>query len=114
MIQLCMLDDIEEGRAKGFDIGNKSLFAVRKDDQLHVYYNCCPHLGTPLEWLEDEFMDPDGAFIQCATHGALFNIEDGLCIHGPCKGKSLRPIPYETGNGMLFVDETVLQSLGRI
>ncbi len=67
MKTLCHLNDIEEGRAKGFELNGKHLFAVKKDNQLHLYYNYCPHLGTPLEWLEDQFLDPDGTFIQCAN-----------------------------------------------
>lgn len=114
MITLCHLDDIEEGRAKGFEIGAKQLFAVRKDDQLHLYYNYCPHLGTPLEWLEDQFLDPDGAFIQCATHGALFVIESGQCIQGPCRGKSLKAIPFVMGNGFMMVEEAEIARLGRL
>ncbi|HBX38183.1 Rieske (2Fe-2S) protein [Pseudohongiella sp. SYSU M77423] len=114
MITLCHQSDIEEGRAKGFDVNGKQLFAVKKDEQLFLYYNYCPHLGTPLEWLEDQFLDPDGVFIQCATHGALFQIENGQCIQGPCKGKSLKPIPFELGNGFMMVEESQVALLGRL
>ena len=31
--------------------------------------------------------------ILCATHGALFRIEDGHCLSGPCVGESLTPLP---------------------
>lgn len=114
MKTLCHLDDIEEGRAKGFELNGKQLFAVKKDNQLHLYYNYCPHLGTPLEWLEDQFLDADGTFIQCATHGALFVIESGQCIQGPCRGKALRAIPFVMGNGFMMVEEASVAHLGRI
>lgn len=114
MITLCHHSDIEEGQAKGFEVNGKYLFAVKKDNQLFVYYNYCPHLGTPLEWLEDQFLDANGVFIQCSTHGALFHIEDGKCIQGPCKGKSLKAILYESGNGFVMVDENTIALLGRI
>ncbi len=84
---LLRLDELEEGAAKGLDGG---LFAVKKDGRLFAYENRCPHLGTPLEWEEDRFLDADGALIQCSTHGALFTIEEGYCVAGPCRGKSLR------------------------
>ncbi len=80
MITLCHIDDIEEGCSKGFEVLNKYLFAVKKDGRTYLYYNYCPHLGTPLEWQEDQFLDSDGALIQCSTHGALFLIENGQCI----------------------------------
>lgn len=114
MITLCHHSEIEEGRAKGFEVSGKYLFAVKKDDRVYVYYNYCPHLGTPLEWLEDQFMDPDGIFIQCATHGALFVVEDGKCISGPCRGKSLKTIPHKNGNGFVMVNENDVALLGRI
>ncbi len=114
MITLCHQNDIEEGRAKGFEVNGKYLFAVKKDNRVYVYYNYCPHLGTPLEWLEDQFMDPDGIFIQCSTHGALFVVEDGQCISGPCRGKSLKAIRHESGNGFIMVNENDIALLGRI
>ncbi len=114
MISLCHIDDIEESTSKGFAVGNKYVFAVKKDDRVYVYYNCCPHLGTPLEWQEDRFLDSDNALIQCSTHGALFLIESGQCILGPCKGKSLKAIPFVIGNGFVMVEENEIARLGRI
>ncbi|MDB2410075.1 Rieske (2Fe-2S) protein [Pseudomonadales bacterium] len=92
MTRLCHINDIDEGASMGFEIADKKLFAVKKDAAIHVYENRCPHLGIELEWLENQFLDPDGALIQCSTHGALFLIEDGNCISGPCAGEQLRRI----------------------
>ena len=114
MITLCHVDDIEEASSKGFDIGNKGIFVVKKDEQIFVYYNYCPHLGTQLEWQEDQFLDSDGALIQCSTHGALFQIDSGQCLVGPCKGKHLKAIPFELGNDFIVIDENDVAQLGRI
>lgn len=114
MITLCHVDDIEEGTSKGFEVAGKFLFAVKKDGEMFLYYNYCPHLGTPLEWLDDQFLDSDGALIQCSTHGALFLIDSGKCILGPCKGKSLKAIPFLLGNGFMMVEEQQVSSLGRL
>lgn len=108
MITVMAIDDLEEGSSKGLEINNLYLFAVKKDDQVYLYWNRCPHLGTPLEWEEDRFLDADGALIQCSTHGALFQIENGLCLVGPCKGKSLQLIPYIVDNGLMMVEEKYL------
>jgi nitrite reductase/ring-hydroxylating ferredoxin subunit len=110
MISLLAIDEIEEGTSKGIEVSGASLFAVKKDDQLVLYYNRCPHLGTPLEWEEDRFLDADGALIQCSTHGALFQIEDGYCLVGPCKGKSLHAMPFEIMGGMIMIDEDQLKT----
>ena len=100
--------EIEEGQSKGLETAGTYLFAVKKDDQIYLYRNSCPHLGTPLEWEEDTFLDPDGALIQCATHGALFEIETGRCISGPCLGQHLQQIPHFVDNGLIMVDEANL------
>ncbi len=109
MISLIKTDEIEEGTSKGIELNNLYLFAVKQDDQIFLYWNRCPHIGTPLEWEEDRFLDADGALIQCSTHGALFQIEDGLCLAGPCKGKHLQAIPFLLENGMIMVEESALR-----
>ena len=108
MISLISIDEIDEGNSKGIDYENVYLFAIKKNDQIHLYWNRCPHLGTPLEWQEDNFLDEDRELIKCSTHGALFNIDDGLCLIGPCKGKTLQKIPFIIDNGILSVEEKYL------
>jgi nitrite reductase/ring-hydroxylating ferredoxin subunit len=105
MIKLIDISELDEDSSKGFEINNQYLFAVRKDGEIFLYWNRCPHLGTPLEWEEDRFLDADGALIQCSTHGALFQIDSGLCLVGPCKGKSLQAIPFVIEDSAIVVDE---------
>ena len=109
MINILNIDELEEGCSKGLEINNLYLFAVKKDQQIYLYWNRCPHLGTPLEWEEDRFLDADGSLIQCSTHGALFSIEDGHCLLGPCRGKYLQVIPFIIDNGMVMVAEELLR-----
>lgn len=104
LIPLCAVDDIADGAAKGFEIAADSIVALKFDGQVHVYRNSCPHLGVELNWLEDQFFDLDGAFIQCATHGALFEPATGLCIAGPCQGESLEPMPSHIQDGQLYLN----------
>lgn len=101
VITLCHSDDIPDPGARGFDIAGHSVFAVKRDGEVFVYRNSCPHLGIELQWLEDQFLDMDGALIQCSTHGALFTIDTGLCVAGPCRGRALEPVPFETVAGEL-------------
>lgn len=103
------LDDIPETGCKGLPAhGDPALetpfLAIRQDGKLHVYRNHCPHLGIPLEWMPDQFLDRDGHYIQCSTHGALFRIDNGLCISGPCQGESLETIPFRIEEKSLIID----------
>ncbi len=54
-----------------------------------AYLNRCPHVGTPLNLAPDHFLDESARHFVCSTHGALFRVEDGLCVAGPCLGDSL-------------------------
>ena len=104
MIRLCAPDELPEAQSRGFDVEDMQLFAVRKGGEVFVYRNRCPHRGVPLEWKADQFLDPSASLIQCARHGALFLIESGECVAGPCEGQTLRPIgSHEDGEG-IWVD----------
>jgi nitrite reductase/ring-hydroxylating ferredoxin subunit len=101
MLRLCAPDELAEGQSRGFEVASAKLLAVRKDGQLYAYRNRCPHRGIALEWLPDQFLDSSASLIQCATHGALFLIESGECVAGPCAGQSLQPLTIrEDANGL--------------
>lgn len=101
---LCQLDDIDEEGSKGFEVQGHKLFAVKKDNLVYVYQNRCPHLGVELEWDEDVFLDQEGKLIQCSTHGALFLIEDGSCISGPCAGDQLTSIECKVEGNVVVIE----------
>ncbi|MBA1380702.1 Rieske (2Fe-2S) protein [Pseudomonas brassicacearum] len=86
---LCTAAELPDNSSRGFDIEGRKLLAVRRAGQAYVYLNRCPHRGVPLEWQPDQFLDASASLIQCATHGALFLIESGECVAGPCAGQLL-------------------------
>lgn len=92
-IRVCAFSDIIDGQAKGVTLGDGNrrldILIARRGEHLFAYVNSCPHIGTPLDWQADRFMSADGAMLQCATHGARFRVEDGLCVFGPCMGRRL-------------------------
>ncbi|WP_162625909.1 Rieske (2Fe-2S) protein [Acinetobacter sp. MB5] len=88
-----MTEDIPERESRAFDTteGNP-IFITQRDGMFYAYKNLCPHLQVELEFLENQFLDQDREFIECSTHGALFNVETGECISGPCLGESLQKV----------------------
>jgi nitrite reductase/ring-hydroxylating ferredoxin subunit len=103
---LCRLDELEEGRARGFDPlaqGRDSVFALRHDNQVRVYRNRCPHLDVRLEYRKDRFLSADGQLIVCYAHGAQFLPATGECIYGPCLGQTLEALPSCEKDGWLLV-----------
>ncbi|WP_372760662.1 Rieske (2Fe-2S) protein, partial [Litorivivens sp.] len=53
----------------------------------------------------NQFLDRDDSLIQCATHGALFVVETGECVAGPCMGDCLEAVPIIEHNGELHLAE---------
>lgn len=70
-------------------------FVIFYQDKFYAYQNKCMHLSVELDWNENDFLDDEGRYIVCATHGAIYNPEDGNCVSGPCQGKKLKKIVFE-------------------
>lgn len=117
---LCRLEEIPDGEGKGFVLesaeadrlagGAEQIFVVRQGEKIFGYINACPHLSTPLDWIEDQFMTQDKQGILCATHGAMFRIDDGYCVAGPCEGDSLPPLEVSvTTDGNIILNPSVVE-----
>ena len=100
-------DDLQDNDAvevKHEVLGDRGGFVVKQCGLLYGYVNWCPHVGTPLNMFPDRFWNYDKSYLLCATHGAVFHPRDGLCLGGPCAGKSLRPMPLLLANsGMMML-----------
>ncbi len=103
---LCRLDELPTGRSKGVFIHPDSRYAdlvvARTRRGVYAYRNRCPHTGAPMEWEPDQFLDYTNTLIQCGIHGALFRIEDGYCVSGPCARQSLQRITVSERDGWLI------------
>lgn len=107
---LCGLEEIPDGTARGFRVTDASgrerrLLVVRRGDALAAYVNACPHRGTPLDLVPDHFLDAEGRHLVCSTHGALFRPDDGYCLAGPCAGESLEPVAVAVREGRVVAGE---------
>jgi len=93
---VCRLSDLRDGQGYGFDPfrkGRDTVFVVRRGNKVHAYLDICPHYGrTPLPWKKDAYLTGDAQHIFCSAHGAIFDIETGACILGPCLGQSLTSV----------------------
>ena len=101
------ISSIPEEGCKSLDIdrGNHvaKVMVLRQGNTILCYHNICPHTGTNLDWMPDQFLNASMTFIQCATHGALFRIEDGYCVSGPCAGQSLFPVEVKVEGDMFEI-----------
>lgn len=95
--------ELAELETRGVELGESALFLVRHRGQVRAYRNRCPHLGIELNWMPDRFLDLDRRFIHCSTHGALFKIDNGHCIAGPCQGEALTALACREQDGHIYV-----------
>lgn len=108
-LELCRLEDIPEGGSKGVALDPAAVYAdvvlVRRGARVYAYRNSCPHTGAPMEWQPDQFLDYRNQYIQCGIHAALFRVEDGFCVQGPCARQSLTPLAVELRGGRVLALE---------
>lgn len=83
----------------------REVFVVRKEQSFYVYENACPHTGGPLDWMPNRFLSLDKTHIQCSTHHALFAIESGYCVAGPCAGQYLKSVHVVVRDGNVYLQE---------
>lgn len=102
-VRLGELALIDDGKARNFVLqlraGRFHGFVVRQGDAVHGYVDRCPHAGVPMAQQLDDYLSPGGDLIACSWHGALFRIDDGLCVGGPCVGQRLMPWPVAIVGG---------------
>jgi nitrite reductase/ring-hydroxylating ferredoxin subunit len=106
--RICALSEIPDSGCLAFplsDEGSAEGFFIYRQGLLKAYLNRCPHTGTTLNWQSDQFLDYEGEHIQCALHGALFRIDNGACIYGPCRGQGLEPVPVVLDGESLWLCE---------
>lgn len=77
----------------------ESLILYREGDAVRAWLNICPHAGRRLDWAPGQFLKSRDGHLVCAVHGATFELADGDCVAGPCRGESLRAIAVIVHDG---------------
>lgn len=103
MQPLCSSHALEEGASRGLSLPELELFIVRRAGKVYAYRNRCPHRRVPLNWQPDQFLDDSASLVRCAQHGALFLIETGECLSGPCEGQPLEALDCVELDGWIWL-----------
>ncbi len=105
-IVVARVGELKPGETKKFLLacpgGEVEAFVVNHGGELHAYVNRCRHVAMTMDWVENQFMTEDGAFIQCATHGACYRPDTGECLYGPPLGKFLDRVPLIIEDGRVL------------
>lgn len=93
-------DMLPEGEARSVKVANQDFLITKQQGQVVAYRNLCPHQKKTLTRPDTSPLDDQGDYIQCGHHGALFSLQDGHCITGPCHGSQLKKatLGIEQGN----------------
>jgi nitrite reductase/ring-hydroxylating ferredoxin subunit len=93
---LCLVAELSDPDARECRVGDTvwplRVIVVRRQGAIYAYRNRCPHAGHALNLRPNEFLDVARRQLMCRSHGALFEIESGRCVAGPCTGAWLEPI----------------------
>lgn len=118
---ICETMEVQEEEVRGFVLARQiegemkpwPILITRRGSAFHAYENVCPHAGNRLDTVPGEFLDEEGNFLKCGTHGALFDLETGHCFIGPCKGENLKPIDIVIDDGdICMIDDTLTEEDG--
>ena len=102
MIALCRLDELAATGARGVTLADgREIVVVQTAHGAKAYRNSCPHQGIPLETFPDRFLTEARDLLICTGHGALFRVEDGVCVAGPCNGARLVEIPVTVADSVV-------------
>src|SRR5258706_15263797 len=109
-------DLAERGDALRFPVGishGKAMaFAIRFDGKVYGYLNRCAHVPVEMDWEPGRFFDLTGLYLICATHGAIFLPDSGLCVDGPCRGaRRLRLDLFERDGSIFWRPDSVVHAL---
>ena len=105
--EISKLVDVPDNDAKGMvaivEGKQRNIFVARKGDQAFAYLNWCPHNQVLIDQIPNKFFNADKSYIQCSKHGALFQVEDGFCVEGPCEGESLKSLTTLVEDGAIYL-----------
>lgn len=108
-VRLCRVDELADPGTKGFVFREESAlfsgFVLRRGEEVTGFVDSCPHAGWRLAGIGDNFLTRDERHILCSGHGALFNLDDGECVSGPCFGDRLEAWPVRVEDGVIWTDE---------
>ena len=107
---ICRSDELpESGKGVRFQVERYGrqvpAFVVRYAGQVYAYLNECKHVPAELDWMPGEFFDISHNYLVCATHGAYYSPATGLCLGGPCKGRSLTALAVTEIDGQVYLNE---------
>ncbi len=87
--ELFPLDDLAPDSAQRVEVQGLDIAIVRVGDDVYAIGDTCSHAEVSLS---EGWVEPDDCAVECAAHGAMFDLETGEPLSLP----ATRPVPvYE-------------------
>ena len=99
-LALCELDSLDEAVPVRTTIGGVDVIVVRCGTEIYCLENVCSHEHFPLS---DGELDPLSCEIECARHGAMFDLATGEPRSLPAT-KAVRTYPVAVHDGQVTVE----------
>lgn len=104
LVQLDAFADGELVEAEAMlDGDSESLVLYRAGEVVRAWLNVCPHAGRRLDWAPGRFLKSKDGHLVCAAHGAAFELGEGQCVAGPCRGDALRAVAVDVRDGAVWL-----------
>jgi nitrite reductase/ring-hydroxylating ferredoxin subunit len=105
--RICQSDELtDRGLGKRFQAEWRGVpargFVVRWGGRVYGYLNECAHIPVELDFNEGDFFDISRSYLICATHGAYYRPDTGVCLGGPCKGARLTKLSVIEEDGEVY------------
>ncbi len=101
MQKVALLGEFGEGRILSKKIEMKTIALVKIQEKVFAFDDRCTHKHYPLS--SGFIDDPEKAIIQCAFHGAKFDLHTGKVVSLPAT-ETLKVYPTEIKGGEVWVD----------
>lgn len=83
-----------------------SVILIKYENDVKAYENNCPHQDVPLNEAYKVDVNPFEKTMKCSVHDAFFQIEDGVCVEGPCINDELVPVAIMMDEkGDIYLDQ---------
>lgn len=98
------IESLEDNSTSSTEFEGRNLLLVKRNGELFIYDNRCPHTRETLDPMGGSVASSDGLLIICQRHAAEFVPETGECVGGPCMGEHLVALPFTLSGGGIYLD----------
>lgn len=84
---------------------------LRSADDVVAWQNYCQHF-THIRLDKGGGAPVRNGEIVCTNHGAMFEIDSGVCTYGPCEGAFLNGIDVRVEDGEVYLDDPAYSFVG--